>query len=97
MEYVRPGGRGRFGGGLLVSLGRAVGLFVLAAVWGGARFPRGSRSKRLLSNLVDFGKRLAPESAVPRNITIAIEPLRQQESNIINNTADELAWVECGE
>lgn len=60
---------------------------------GGARqVPEGFSKQEAFQQLVDFGKRAAPE-ARSRNITIAIEPLRQQESNIINNTTEALAWV----
>jgi sugar phosphate isomerase/epimerase len=60
---------------------------------GGARqVPEGFSRQEAFEQLVDFGKRIAPE-ARSRNITIAIEPLRRQESNIINNTTEALAWV----
>ena len=83
MEYVRR------------ALDRVSRLGVRLVVFGsgGARqVPEGFSKQEAFEQLVDFGKRIAPE-ARSRNITIAIEPLRQQESNIINNTADELAWV----
>jgi len=44
--------------------------------------------------LVDFGKRAGPE-AQKYHITIAIEPQRRAESNIINSTAEALRWVEA--
>jgi sugar phosphate isomerase/epimerase len=60
---------------------------------GGARqVPEGFSKQEAFQQLVDFGKRAAPE-ARSRNITIAIEPLRKQESNIINTTAEALEWV----
>jgi sugar phosphate isomerase/epimerase len=83
MEYIR------------LALDRVSRLGVRLVVFGsgGARqVPEGFSKQEAFEQLVDFGKRIAPE-ARSRNITIAIEPLRQQESNIINNTADELAWV----
>ena len=83
MEYVR------------LALDRVSRLGVRLVVFGsgGARqVPEGFSKQEAFEQLVDFGKRIAPV-ARSRNITIAIEPLRQQESNIINNTADELAWV----
>ncbi len=62
---------------------------------GGARqVPEGFSKEEAFEQLVDFGKR-AGTAAVARNITIAIEPLRHEESNIINNTAEALAWVEA--
>jgi D-psicose/D-tagatose/L-ribulose 3-epimerase len=60
---------------------------------GGARqVPEGFPHQEAFQQLVDFGKRLAPEARA-RNITIAIEPLRQQESNIVNNSLEALRWV----
>ena len=60
---------------------------------GGARqVPEGFSKQEAFQQLVDFGKRIAPE-ARSRNITIAIEPLRKQETNIVNNTTEALAWV----
>ena len=60
---------------------------------GGARqVPEGFSKQEAFQQLVDFGKRIAPE-ARSRNITIAIEPLRHQESNIVNNSTEALAWV----
>jgi D-psicose/D-tagatose/L-ribulose 3-epimerase len=62
---------------------------------GGARqVPEGFSKKEAFVQLVDFGKRAGPE-ARSRNITIAIEPQRREECNIINNTAEALAWVEA--
>jgi len=51
-------------------------------------FPRDEAWKQL----VDFGKRLAPE-AEKHGIVILVEPLRKQESNIINTAAEGLEWV----
>lgn len=83
MEYVR----------LALDRVSRLGARVVVFGSGGARqVPEGFSKQEAFEQLVDFGKRIAPE-ARSRNITIAIEPLRQQESNIINNTADELAWV----
>jgi len=83
MEYVRR------------ALDRVSRLGVRLVVFGsgGARqVPDGFSRQEAFQQLVDFGKRIAPE-ARSRNITIAIEPLRHQESNIINNTTEALAWV----
>ena len=60
---------------------------------GGARqVPEGFSHQEAFEQLVDFGKRIAPE-ARSHNITVAIEPLRHQESNIINTSLEGLAWV----
>src|SRR6204780_800995 len=83
MEYVRR------------ALDRVSRLGVRLVVFGsgGARqVPEGFSKQEAFEQLVDFGKRLAPEARA-RNITIAIEPLRKQESNIINNSTEALAWV----
>jgi D-psicose/D-tagatose/L-ribulose 3-epimerase len=83
MEYVRR------------ALDRVSRLGVRLVVFGsgGARqVPEGFSKQEAFEQLVDFGKRIAPE-ARSRNITIAIEPLRHQESNIINTAAEGLQWV----
>jgi D-psicose/D-tagatose/L-ribulose 3-epimerase len=83
MEYVRR------------ALDRVSRLGVRLVVFGsgGARqVPEGFSKQEAFEQLVDFGKRIAPE-ARSRNITIAIEPLRHQESNIINSAAEGLQWV----
>src|SRR5580704_235812 len=83
MEYVR------------LALDRVSRLGVRLVVFGsgGARqVPEGFSKQEAFEQLVDFGKRIAPE-ARSRNITIAIEPLRHQESNIINTAAEGLQWV----
>ena len=83
MEYVRRA---------LDRLSR-LGVHLVVFGSGGARqVPEGFPRQEAFQQLVDFGKRIAPE-ARSRNITIAIEPLRHQESNIINNTTEALAWV----
>jgi D-psicose/D-tagatose/L-ribulose 3-epimerase len=83
MEYVRR------------ALDRVSRLGVRLVVFGsgGARqVPEGFSKQEAFQQLVDFGKRIAPE-ARSRNITIAIEPLRKQESNIINTSTEGLEWV----
>jgi D-psicose/D-tagatose/L-ribulose 3-epimerase len=82
---------------LHTALDRVSRLGVRVIVFGssGARqVPEGFSKKEALEQLVDFGKRAGPE-ARSRNITIAIEPQRREESNIINTTAEALAWVEA--
>jgi D-psicose/D-tagatose/L-ribulose 3-epimerase len=83
MEYVRRA---------LDRLSR-LGVHLVVFGSGGARLvPEGFSKQEAFQQLVDFGKRAGPE-ARSRNITIAIEPLRHQESNIVNNTTEALAWV----
>jgi D-psicose/D-tagatose/L-ribulose 3-epimerase len=85
MEYVRH------------ALDRVSRLGVHLVVFGsgGARqVPEGFSQQEAFQQLVDFGKRIAPEARA-RNIVIAIEPLRRQETNIVNNAMEGLAWVKA--
>jgi len=60
---------------------------------GGARtVPDGFPKDRAFQQIVDFGRRIAPEARA-RGITIAVEPLRHQETNIINTAAEGLDLV----
>jgi sugar phosphate isomerase/epimerase len=60
---------------------------------GGARMvPEGFPKDRAFQQLVDFGRRIAPEARA-HGITIAIEPLRHEETNIINSAAEGLDLV----
>ena len=56
--------------------------------------PEGFSKEEGFRQLVEFGKRLGP-LAKAKNITIAIEPQRKQECNIINSTAEALTWVKA--
>ena len=59
---------------------------------GARRVPDGFSMEHALKQLIDFGRRTA-EEAKPHGITIAIEPLRRQETNIINSAAEGLELV----
>ena len=62
---------------------------------GGARqVPDGFAKDEAFQQLVDFGRRIAPEARA-RGITVTIEPLRHQETNIINSAAEGLRLVEA--
>lgn len=77
------------------ALDRVSRLGVRVIVFGssGARqFPDGFSKSEAFAQLVDFGKRTGPEARA-RGITIAIEPQRRVESNIINTTTEALEWV----
>jgi D-psicose/D-tagatose/L-ribulose 3-epimerase len=50
--------------------------------------------ERAFEQLVEFAKRIAPE-AEKRGIVLAVEPLRKQETNIINSAAEGLKWVQA--
>jgi len=68
-----------------------IGLVVFGS--GGARrVPDGFAKDAAFEQLVDFGRRAAAE-ARRHDITIAIEPLRRQETNIINSAAEGLDLV----
>ena len=70
-----------------------VGVVVFGS--GGARrVPDGFPKDEAFKQLVDFGKRIAPEARA-NGIVVTIEPLRQQETNIINSAAEGLALVEA--
>ena len=59
---------------------------------GARRVPDGFAKEEAFKQLVDFGKRAAREARA-NGITIAIEPLRKQETNIINSAAEGLELV----
>ena len=61
---------------------------------GARRVPEGFSQEDAFKQLVDFGRRAAAE-AKATGITITIEPLRRQETNIINSAAEGLALVEA--
>jgi len=67
-----------------------LGVKILCFGSGGARrVPDGFSKDEAFAQLVAFGKRIAPE-AKAHGITVVIEPLRQQETNIINSAAEGL-------
>ena len=59
---------------------------------GARRVPEGFSREDAFKQLVEFGKRIAPEARA-HGITIAIEPLRREETNIINSAAEGLELV----
>lgn len=61
---------------------------------GARRVPDGFPQDKAFEQLVDFGRRAA-EEAKAFNITIAVEPLRQQETNIINSAGEGLKLVQA--
>jgi len=61
---------------------------------GARRFPEGFSKEEAFAQLVDFGKRIAVEART-RGITVAVEPLGRQESNIINSAREGLALVKA--
>lgn len=70
-----------------------LGVTILCFGSGGARrVPDGFPKGRAFAQLVAFGKRIAPE-AQAKGITVVIEPLRRQETNIINTAAEGLELV----
>lgn len=73
-------------------LGRMGTKIVVFGSGGARRVPDGYSKDDAMKQLVEFGRRAAIE-AQSNGITIAIEPLRQQETNIINSAAEGLALV----
>jgi D-psicose/D-tagatose/L-ribulose 3-epimerase len=72
-----------------------IGTTVVVFGSGGARqVPAGFPKDEAFRQLVEFGRRVAPEARA-RGITIAVEPLRPEETNIINSAAEGLALVEA--
>jgi sugar phosphate isomerase/epimerase len=62
---------------------------------GGARkVPDGFSKEEAFDQLVAFAKKIAPE-AQARGITLAVEPLKSQETNSINTAAEGLRWVKA--
>jgi D-psicose/D-tagatose/L-ribulose 3-epimerase len=59
---------------------------------GARRVPDGFPKDDAFRQLIEFGRRIALE-ARKHNITIAVEPLRRQETNIINTAAEGLELV----
>jgi sugar phosphate isomerase/epimerase len=58
------------------------------------RVPEGFSKDVAFAQLVDFAKRIAPE-AEQRDVTVVVEPLRQQETNMIHTAAQGLRWVQA--
>jgi sugar phosphate isomerase/epimerase len=61
---------------------------------GARRVPDGFPKEQAFQQLVEFGKRIAPE-AKAKGITVVIEPLRKQETNIINTAGEGLELVKA--
>jgi D-psicose/D-tagatose/L-ribulose 3-epimerase len=61
---------------------------------GARRAPDGSPRDEAFKQLVEFGRRVALEGR-RTGITIAVEPLRRQETNIINSASEGLQLVEA--
>jgi sugar phosphate isomerase/epimerase len=72
-----------------------LGVQVVVFGSGGARrVPEGFAKGDAFKQLVEFGRRIAPEARA-RRITVAIEPLRREETNIINSAAEGLELVQA--
>jgi len=56
------------------------------------RVPDGFPNDQAFQQLVAFGRRIAPEARA-RGITVAVEPQRREETNIINSAAEGLSLV----
>jgi sugar phosphate isomerase/epimerase len=74
---------------------KRLGVKVVVFGSGGARrVPDGFSKDEAFTQLVDFCRRIAP-AARDNGITIVIEPLRKQETNIINTAREGLALVKA--
>ena len=89
---VDPDQQMRYVSAALARLAR-LGVRIVVFGSGGARqVPEGFAKERAFEQLVDFGRRTAGE-ARKHGITIAVEPLRRQETNIINSAGEGLRLV----
>jgi len=61
---------------------------------GARRVPDGFAHDAAFRQLVEFGRRIAP-LARARGVTVAVEPLRREETNIVNSAAEGLELVEA--
>jgi D-psicose/D-tagatose/L-ribulose 3-epimerase len=61
---------------------------------GARRVPDGFPRDAAFRQLVAFGRRIAP-LARARGVTVAVEPLRREETNIVNSAAEGLELVEA--
>lgn len=74
---------------------KTLGVKVVVFGSGGARrVPDGFARDEAFAQLVDFCRRIAPVARA-NGITIAIEPLRRQETNIVNSAREGLALVKA--
>ena len=72
-----------------------LGVQIIVFGSGGARkVPDGFSKEEAFNQLVAFAKKVAP-LAQAKGITLAVEPLRSQETNIINTAAEGLKWVKA--
>jgi D-psicose/D-tagatose/L-ribulose 3-epimerase len=70
-----------------------IGLIVLGS--GPSRaVPEGFSKDEAIRQLVSFGRRIAPEAA-RHHIVLGVEAQRKEETNIINNLAEALVWVQA--
>jgi sugar phosphate isomerase/epimerase len=78
----------------LTRLARLGTQIVVFGSGGARRVPDGFAKEEAFKQLVDFGRRAAEEGRA-HGITITVEPLRRQETNIINSAAEGLALVDA--
>jgi D-psicose/D-tagatose/L-ribulose 3-epimerase len=68
--------------------------YIVFGSGGARRVPDGFSRDEAFAQLVEFAIRIAPE-AQARGITILVEPLRRQETNIINSAREGFEWVKA--
>jgi D-psicose/D-tagatose/L-ribulose 3-epimerase len=79
------------------ALARCERLGVAVIVFGSPasrRAPEGFAKDEAFAQLVDLGRRMAP-LAQKHGVLLAAEPIRRQETNMINTVAEGLAWVDA--
>jgi sugar phosphate isomerase/epimerase len=89
---VDAGAQTRYVAAALTRLARLGVTTVVFGSGGARRVPDGYSKEAAWRQLVDFSRRAA-QAAQPHGITIAIEPLRRQETNIVNSAAEGLDLV----
>jgi sugar phosphate isomerase/epimerase len=80
--------------GAFARLNRLGTTIVVFGSGGARRVPDGFPKEEAFAQLVAFGKRIAPEARA-QGITVAVEPLRKEETNIINSAGEGLQLVEA--
>ncbi len=91
---IDPGQQMRYVTTAFSRLSRLGTRIVVFGSGGARRVPDGFPQDEAFRQLVAFGKRIAPE-ARKHGITVAIEPLRRQETNIVNSVAEGLELVDA--
>ena len=97
MKVVGPDvDRGKLGAHLRRALARVARLGLSYVVFGSGKsreVPEGYSRERAYDQLVDFSRRLADE-AKKHKLTVLVQPLRKQDTNLVNTVPEALALIE---